>query len=71
MTASNEGMTGPKEGVDPHDHHQMDRVLQAKETIGKKPNHKQASRGSTEWAKARVGPNRHRNETFCSPYELH
>jgi hypothetical protein len=42
MPTSNEGMPGPKEGVDPHDHHQMDRVLQAKETIGKKPNHKQA-----------------------------
>ena len=42
MTASNEGMPGPKEGVDPHDHHRMDRVLQAKETIGKKPVHKQA-----------------------------
>ena len=30
MTASNEGMPGPKEGVEPHDHHQMDRILRAK-----------------------------------------
>jgi hypothetical protein len=40
MTASNEGMPGPDEGLDPDDHHQMGQVVRAKEKIGEKPNHK-------------------------------
>jgi hypothetical protein len=42
MTASNEGMPGPEEGLDPDDHHQMGQVVRAKEQIGEKPTHKQA-----------------------------
>jgi hypothetical protein len=42
MTASNEGMPGPEEGLDPNDHHQMGQVVRAKEKIGEKPNHKPA-----------------------------
>jgi len=42
MTASNEGMPGPQEGLDPDDHHQMGQVVRAKEAIGEKPKHKPA-----------------------------
>jgi hypothetical protein len=42
MTASNEGMPGPEEGLDPDDHHQMGQIVRAKEAIGKKPKHKPA-----------------------------
>jgi len=42
MTASNEGMAGPDEGLDPEDHHQLGQVVRAKEKIGEKPNHKPA-----------------------------
>jgi hypothetical protein len=42
MTASNEGMPGPAEGLDSDDHHQMGQVVRAKETIGARPNHKPA-----------------------------
>ena len=42
MTASNEGMTGPDEGLDPDDHHQMGQVIRAKGAIGEKPKHKPA-----------------------------
>jgi hypothetical protein len=42
MTASNEGMTGRNEGIDPGDHHQMGQVVRAKEKIGEGPNHKPA-----------------------------
>jgi hypothetical protein len=42
MTASNEGMPGPDEGLDPDDHHQMGQVIRAKEAIGEKPRHKAA-----------------------------
>jgi hypothetical protein len=42
MTASNEGMPGPNEGLDPDDHHQMGQVIRAKEKIGEKPNQKPA-----------------------------
>jgi hypothetical protein len=42
MTASNEGMPGPQEGLDPDDHHNMGQVLRAKEKIGKAPNYKSA-----------------------------
>ena len=42
MTASNEGMPGPEEGLDPDDHHRMEEVVRAKETLGEKAKHKQA-----------------------------
>ena len=42
MTASNEGMPGPKEGLNPADHHQMGQVVRAKEEIGEKPKNKLA-----------------------------
>jgi hypothetical protein len=42
MTASNEGMPGPEEGLDPDDHHRMAEVVRAKETLGEKPKHKPA-----------------------------
>jgi hypothetical protein len=42
MTASNEGMPGPEEGLNPDDHHQMGQVVRAKEAIGEKPKHKPA-----------------------------
>src|SRR6516225_2936424 len=42
MTASNEGMPGPREGLDPDDHHQMGQVLRAKEKVGRMPNYKSA-----------------------------
>jgi hypothetical protein len=42
MTASNEGMAGGKEGLDPDDHHQMGQVVRAKKEIGEEPKHKPA-----------------------------
>jgi hypothetical protein len=42
MTASNEGMSGPEEGLDPGDHHRMAEVIRAKQTLGEKPQHKPA-----------------------------
>jgi hypothetical protein len=42
MTASNEGMPGREEGLDPIDHHRMAEVVRAKETIGEKPKPKPA-----------------------------
>ena len=42
MTASNEGMPGREEGLDPDDHHRMAEVVRAKEAIGEKPKHKPA-----------------------------
>jgi hypothetical protein len=42
MTASNEGMPGREEGLDPDDHHQMGQVVRAKEEIGEKPKNKLA-----------------------------
>jgi hypothetical protein len=42
MTASNEGMPGPEEGLDPDDHHRMAEVVRAKEALGEKPKHKPA-----------------------------
>jgi hypothetical protein len=42
MTASNEGMPGPEEGLNPADHHQMGQVVRAKEEIGEKPKNKLA-----------------------------
>lgn len=40
MTASNEGMPGPEEGLELHDHHRLGEVVRAKDNIGEKPNHK-------------------------------
>jgi len=40
MTASNEGMPAPREGVDPADHHELGKVVRAKSKIGEKPRHK-------------------------------
>jgi hypothetical protein len=40
MTASNEGMPGPEEGLESHDHHRLGEVVRAKDNIGEKPNHK-------------------------------
>jgi hypothetical protein len=42
MTASNEGMPGREEGLDPDDHYHMAEVLRAKEALGEKPKHKPA-----------------------------
>jgi hypothetical protein len=42
MTASNEGMPGPEEGLDPDDRHRMAEVGRAKEALGEKPKHKPA-----------------------------
>jgi hypothetical protein len=42
MTASNEGMPGCREGLDPDDHHLMGEVVRAKEALGEKPKHKPA-----------------------------
>jgi hypothetical protein len=42
MTASNEGMPGPEEGLDPDDHHGMADIVQAKEALGEKPKQKLA-----------------------------
>jgi hypothetical protein len=42
MTASNEGMPGREEGLDPDDHHHMAEVVRAKEALGEKPKHKPA-----------------------------
>ena len=40
MTASNEGMSGRREGVDPADHHEFGKVARAKGEIGERPKHK-------------------------------
>jgi hypothetical protein len=40
MTASNEGMTGPEEGQESHDHHRLGEVVRAKDEIGEKPKQK-------------------------------
>jgi hypothetical protein len=42
MTASNEGMPGREEGLDPDDHHWMGEVVRAKGALGEKPEHKPA-----------------------------
>jgi hypothetical protein len=42
MTASNEGMPGREEGLDPDDHHRMADVVRAKGAIGEKPKQKAA-----------------------------
>jgi hypothetical protein len=40
MTASNEGMPGPEEGLESRDHHRLGEVVRAKAKIGEKANHK-------------------------------
>jgi hypothetical protein len=40
MTASNEGMPGPEEGLGSEDHHRLGEVVRAKDKIGENPNHK-------------------------------
>jgi hypothetical protein len=42
MTASNEGMPGPQEGLEPDDHHRMADVVRAKRALGAKPQQKPA-----------------------------
>ena len=37
LTASNEGMAGSAEGVEPRDHHRLGEVVRAKVEIGAKP----------------------------------
>jgi hypothetical protein len=37
LTASNEGMAGSEEGVDPKDNHRLGEVVRAKDKIGVKP----------------------------------
>jgi hypothetical protein len=40
LTASNEGMPGSKEGVDPADRSRLGEIERAKDKIGEKPQHK-------------------------------
>ena len=40
MTASNEGMPGPEEGLESQDHHRLGEVVRAKDKIGENPKHK-------------------------------
>jgi hypothetical protein len=40
MTASNEGMPGSQEGLEPEDHHRLGEIVRAKEEIGEKPKQK-------------------------------
>jgi hypothetical protein len=40
MTASNEGMPGPEEGLAPTDHHRLGEVVRAKNNIGESPANK-------------------------------
>src|SRR6185295_5695901 len=42
LTASNEGMPGREEGIQPDDHHRLGEVARAKDSIGQKPKHKQS-----------------------------
>jgi hypothetical protein len=42
MTASNEGMPGRDEGLNPDDHHRLADVVRAKEGLGERPKHKSA-----------------------------
>jgi hypothetical protein len=41
ITASNEGMCGPNEGIDAEDHHRLGEVVRAKAHIEEQPLHKQ------------------------------
>jgi hypothetical protein len=40
LTASNEGMAGSKEGIDPTVHSRLGEIERAKDKIGEKPKHK-------------------------------
>jgi len=40
LTASNEGMPGPDEGLETEDHHRLGEVVRAKDEMGEKPSHK-------------------------------
>lgn len=40
LTASNEGMAGSKEGIDPSDHSRLGEIERAKDKIDEKPKHK-------------------------------
>ena len=40
LTASNEGMAGSMEGIDPGDHSRLGEIERAKDKIGEKPQHK-------------------------------
>ena len=40
MTASNEGMPGPEEGLESQDHHRLGEVVRAKDKISKNPKRK-------------------------------
>ena len=40
LIASNEGMAGSKEGIDPSDHSRLGEIERAKDKIGEKPKHK-------------------------------
>ena len=42
LTASNEGMAGAEEGVNPDDHHRLGEVVRAKVKIGEPARHKPA-----------------------------
>jgi hypothetical protein len=42
LTASNEGMAGPEEGVNPDDHHRLGEVVRAKAEIGEPARRKPA-----------------------------
>lgn len=40
LTASNEGMAGSREGIDPNDHSRLGEIERAKDKLGEKPRHK-------------------------------
>ena len=40
LTASNEGMSGSEEGIEPKDNHRLGEVVRAKDKIGVKPQRK-------------------------------
>jgi len=40
LTASNEGMAGPREGLVPEDRHRLGEVVRAKVAMGEAPKHK-------------------------------
>ena len=42
LTASNEGMAGSAEGIDPNDRSRLAEIERAKDKIGEKPTHKPA-----------------------------
>jgi hypothetical protein len=40
LTASNEGMSGSEEGIEPKDNHRLDEIVRAKDKVGVKPQRK-------------------------------